>query len=451
MKYLIFLIFLYSEVVMANFKLPAYERYQLDNGLTVYLMPQAEVPLVHVKLVVKAGSVYDEKYGQGQLTAESLRFGAGGMSKSEIDDLFDFHGANFSVESNSEQSLLKATFLKDKESLLLKVFSNIVLQPRFDEKDFEAFKKRYLLQLKQKQESPSQVISQILLKKLYGDHPYGNPSDGQAKSVEQISLDDVKNFYKKFYQPDNAALVVVGDINVKNWKKIIEKHFGAWKGNSKVESIKAPLLDFKKPSVLVVDKSDAKETTFLIGQKGISWDSPDQVAISVVNTILGGRFTSWLNDELRVNSGLSYGANSRFVKRRLSGVFYMSSFTKTESTVEAIDLAIKTYHRLWEKGIDQKTLDSARAYMKGQFPPRYETNEELGGFLGDMFALGLKQSYVDDFSQKVDGLDVKDVNEVIKKYFHKDNLQIVMIGQADIIQKKAGKYGEVSVLSLDEL
>jgi len=176
----------------------------------------------------------------------------------------------------------------------------------------------------------------------------------------------------------------------------------------------------------------------------------DQTQLDVINTILGGRFTSWLNDELRVNAGLTYGARSRFAQYKLTGTFYISTFTQTKNTEAAIDLALKTYNKLFEKGIDEQTLLSAKNYVKGQFPPEYETAGSLAGFLTQKYIYGLDDSIINDFENEVNELTVKKANELINKYFPKENLQFVMIGKADEIRDKVAKYGEVTERSIDE-
>jgi predicted Zn-dependent peptidase len=181
-----------------------------------------------------------------------------------------------------------------------------------------------------------------------------------------------------------------------------------------------------------------------IGQKGVRRDNKDRVAIDVVNTILGGRFTSWLNDELRVNAGLTYGAGSGFASNKEAGMFRISTFTKNKTTEECIDLALEVYGRLHSKGIDAETLSSAKNYVKGQFPPDYETAGSLARFLTSMFIYGYTEDYINNFISNVDKVDAAKVKDVIAKYFPKDNLQIVLIGKSSEIKEKVKKYGELT-------
>ncbi|MGB4775601.1 MAG: insulinase family protein, partial [Daejeonella sp.] len=196
--------------------------------------------------------------------------------------------------------------------------------------------------------------------------------------------------------------------------------------------------------VLLINKEDARETTLLIGGLGIRRDNPDYVAIEVVNTVFGGRFTSWLNDELRVNSGLTYGANSRFSSLKNSGTFAISTFTATKTTEAAIDKALEVLTKIHSSGIDNETLTSAKNYVKGQFPPRYETAGQLAGLLTQMFWYGFDESFINNFENNVDGLTSAKAKEIVNKYFPKDKLQFVLIGKSADIKKIAEKYGPVT-------
>jgi predicted Zn-dependent peptidase len=159
---------------------------------------------------------------------------------------------------------------------------------------------------------------------------------------------------------------------------------------------------------------------------------------------LGGRFTSWLNDELRVNSGLTYGARSSFGSFKEGGKFVISTFTKNESTEEAVDLALKTYGRMHGQGIDEATLESAKNYVQGQYPPRYETAGSLASLLTDMYWYGFDENFINTFQEKVGKLDVAEANRIANTYFPKENLQFVLIGKAEDLRELAKKWGEVT-------
>lgn len=439
-----------KRVDTGSFVMPSYDKFVLDNGLTVYLMPQREVPLVTLNAVVRAGAVNDTTAGVAQMTAEGLLLGAAGKSKADIEQQVDFLGASLGAEADKEGSYLSADFMAKDTDVMLGLFSAAMLTPDFDAAEFDKLKQRAIAGLQQDKESPRAVIGRYFDKLVFGTHPYGNAASGNSDSLEQVTVSQLRAFHKSYYQPANTAITVVGDFDVAAMKAKLTQTFGQWKGSEKLvqPDLNQGLPQLTAAKVLLVDKPDAIETTFVIGGLGISRDNPDYVGLTVVNTILGGRFTSWLNDELRVNAGLTYGARSGFSPYTDSGVFTISTFTKTETTQEAIDLALKTYARLWEKGVDQTTLDSAKAYVKGQFPPKFETSGQLAGLLSGMYLYGFDDKFINEFQAKVDGLTLAETQRLVKTYFPQKDLQFVLIGNAAKIAPIAAKYGKVQTVDI---
>ena len=429
-----------------SFQVPKYEKFVMDNGLTVYLMEQHEVPLIYISAVVPAGAVKDgENYGLASLTADALLFGTKNYTKDQIQEKLDFLGARYETWADLETAEISATFAKKDLDTVMPIIKEIITEPVFDQAEFDKHKKRVLLQLERAKERPAAVIRSYFNKFLFGEHVYGNPEAGTPGAVSRINIDAVEEFYKDNYKPMESAVAVVGDFNTAEMKEKVVKCFDGWQaaGPSK-KPVQKPLPTFGKNRVLLVNKDDAAETRFLIGSLGIKRSNPDYVAIQVINTILGGRFTSWLNDELRVNAGLTYGAFSSFNAYKDSGTFIVSSFTRTPKTVEALDLAVEVLERLHKKGVDAKTLESAKNYIKGQYPPRFETSGHLANLLTGMFVYGFDESFINDFQENVDLMTVEKAKEIIKKYFPMDKLQFVLIGKASEIRDKVKKYGQIT-------
>lgn len=433
----------------ASFTLPEYQKVTLDNGLTVYLMEQHEVPLISAVVTVKAGAVQDKNAGQAELTASALMLGAGDLDRAAFEQKLDFVGATMSASGGLEGSYISASFAAKDQQMVLSMLADAVLRPRFDMQEFTAYKERHLTGLKQAAESPRAVIGNYFNKLVYADHPYGNVVNGTVSSVSSIELAEIKAFYRTWYTPDNAAITIAGDFDSKQMAAQLRQLFSSWEGKAPDFALPAKVKAADAANVLLVNKGDARESTFLIGGKGIARSNPDYVALSVINTVLGARFTSWLNDELRVNAGLTYGARSRFDADQQDGTFAISTFTQTATTEAAIDLALKTYARLWEKGIDKDTLASAKAYVKGQFPPNYETASSLAYLMSNMFVYGFDESFINNFSQQVDALDTERAAKLIKQYFPKKNLQFVIVGKADDIRDIVSKYGKVTETEID--
>jgi len=437
----------------AEYTLPDYQKYTLDNGLTVYLMEQKEVPLIDISVVIKAGAIEDKSNaGLNYFTAKNLVLGTKGLSKTELDQRMDFIGADIFSSANMEFSTVGASFANKDTDMVLPVVRDLVMSPRFEASEFEKLKTRHLLNLEQNKESPRSVINNYFKRLIFGEQGYGSVVAGNTDSIAKLSLAQVIKHHNQWYQPSNTAIIIVGDFDSKVIKAQVKTLFSNWKNvnnsrNTEIKTVKAKA----KSKVLLVNKGDATESTFLIGGKGISQSNADRVGLSVINTILGARFTSWLNDELRVNAGLTYGARSRFSSYSKDGVFAISTFTKTETTVEAIDLALKTYARLWEKGIDEATLASAKAYVKGQFPPKFETSSQLASLLANMYGYQFDETYINTFEQQVNSLTVEKSKQLIAKYFPQDNLQFVIVGKADEIKEKVAKYGDVSIVNIKDV
>lgn len=453
-KLIICLLLVSSFTVSAQgFKLPNYTTFKLANGLTVSLMEQHDVPVISVSIVLPAGAIYDyHKAGLASLTATSLKHGTKNFPKTKLDEELDFLGADVNTYATKEFAGLSSDFAsKDKEKVL-NIIKEIVLNPVFDAAEFEKEKSRLLVSLAQQKESPRSVIKAYFETLLYGNHVYANVEKGNKETVGKLTVNDVKDFYKTNYKPNEAAICIVGDFKVKDMKATITKLFSGWEKSAvKTENLASkPIANPTENRVLLVNKEDAKETTFYIGSPGVSRNNPDYVAIEVVNTLFGGRFTSMLNDELRVNSGLTYGAGSRFNNLKNGGSFYISTFTASKTTEPAIDKALEVLKNLHTKGIDEKALASAKNYVKGQFPPDYETTEQLAGLLSQMFWYNFDQSFINNFEKNVDSLDLTKANEIIANYFPKDKLQFVLIGKSEEIKKIAEKYGKVTEVEISD-
>ena len=429
-----------------SFQLPRYEKFILENGLTVYLLEQHEVPLIHVSAVFPAGAVKDNgQYGLAFLTAEGLLLGTRNYTKEQIEEKLDFLGASYFTGADVETAVISMSFLNTHQETVFPILKEIMTLPVFDRTEFEKRKKRLLLELEQAKEQPASVIMDYYKKFIFGDHGYGNPIQGTPSSVKEIGADDLKAFYDANYKPRESAIAMVGDFNTLEMKKQVSQLFSDWQVQGMSQQLDSPPFPvFEQPGVLLVDKEDATETQFVIGGWGIKRNNPDYVAVMVINTILGGRFTSWLNEELRINAGLTYGVYSEFTSYRDAGIFVSRSFTRTAATIEAIDLALKVLDRLHRQGVDQKTLSSAQNYMKGQFPPDYETPESLASLLTAMFFYNFDESFINDFQENVDKVDTARAKEIISRYFPVNNLQFVLIGKASEIRDKVKKYGKIT-------
>lgn len=430
----------------AGFQLPKYEKVKLKNGLTLFLMEQHEVPTISFNMSFAAGSAYDgDKAGLASLTGEALRLGTAKFSKDQIDEQIDFLGATLDIASGNEFATIYGEFAAKDQDKVWPILQDMLKAPRFDATELEKARSRKVQNLIQAKDSPREVIGDYWNAFMYPGHPYGNPSAGDEKSVAQIQVADVQAFFKAHYTAANAAIAVVGDFKAADMKARITQLLGDWKTEKPAAAVaKLPAQDYAKARVLLVNKDDSHESRFFIGGKGVPRNHPDYVAIQVINTILGGRFTSWLNTELRINSGLSYGARSSFDYRRLTGTFYVGSFTATETTDRAMRLAVQVLDSLHRVGPDEATLASARNYILGGFAPDFETSSQLAGLLTDFHNYGIDEAAINGFRAQVMAVDLARAKEIIRKYFPKDQLQILVVGRGADIRAALQKMGAFS-------
>ena len=238
-------------------------------------------------------------------------------------------------------------------------------------------------------------------------------------------------------------MAVVGDFDAAEMAKQLAAVFGAWPAKAAPPVAVADAPEVKGRRLLLVDKPDSTQTYFRIGNVGIARSNPDRVPIEIVNTLFGGRFTSMINTELRIKSGLTYGANSGFAEWKAKGPFFVNSYTGNATTEKALDMTLDVLKRLREKGISDDDLKSAKAYLKGQFPPDIETSDQLAGVLSELVFNGLDEREINTYYAKIDAVTMADVNRVIKQYFPLDNLVIVLVGKASEIEGLAKKYAPV--------
>ena len=428
-----------------SLKLPPHKKVVLRNGMTLLLMEQREVPLVSFSVLMKAGSVNDPpgKEGVASMTAALLRKGTATRSADEFSAQLDFIGGSFGAGAAPDYTSVSAEFMKKDLAKGLELVADVMLHPSFPEAEVKKLAAQRIDGIKSAKDRAAGVIGQYFNAYLYGKHLYARPTGGDEASVASITRDDIAKFYDTNYTPGGTVMAVVGDFATADMEKQLAAVFGGWpvKAAAAVALTDAPAVKGRK--LLLVDKPDSTQTYFRIGNVGIARSNPDRVLIEIVNTLFGGRFTSMINTELRIKSGLTYGAGSGFTEWKAKGPFSVNSFTSNANTEKALDMTLDVLKRLHEKGISDEDLNSAKAYLKGQFPPSIETSDQLAATLSDLVFNGLDEREINTYYAKIDAATMADVNRVIKQYFPLDNLVFVLVGKASEIEGVAKKYAPV--------
>jgi zinc protease len=428
--------------LLAQVKLPPYTRELLPNGTVVYLAPKTGLPLVSFRVLVKGGEESEPAgmAGLAEITTTLLRRGTAQWTADQFADELDGLGGTFLSRPDRQETAISAEFFKKDFDRGLALVADAVLHPTFPEAEVRKTLAREADSVKAVKDNPGAAINPFYESFFFGAaHPYGRIED--ESSIDRIRREDILAYHKRMFVGRNLVVIVAGDFDPASAKRRVAETFGAAPAGTAYQ-----WTEDQPPAaasrVLLIDKPDATQTYFVIAQPGVRRSTPDRTALMLVNTLFGGRFTSMINEELRINTGLTYGARSQVDFARLTGGLFISSYTKTETTERAIDLALEVLRRLREKGITTEQLASAKAYTKGTYPPRtIQTSDQIATVLGEMEIFGLGRDEVDGFFQRVDAVTLEQANQAVRKYYQTDHLTFVLLGNAAKIRDVAKKYG----------
>ena len=441
-----------NAAIASGVSLPAYEQFTLDNGTRVMLMEKHDVPLVSMHIRIAGGSLLDEpgKNGSLALLAEMMQKGAGSRDASGFADAIDNVGGNLDIGNDRESLQLSAQFMSADTGLMVALAADALLRPQLKPAEFAKARERAIQTIIGNKDSDPRALTGIYGESwLFRGHPYGQPVDGDETTLAAVELVDLVNLRSKL-GADNAFIAVVGSFKSAEMKKLLQNGFGQWpKAQGKLPDVAVKVPEQGR-RVLLIDKPGATQSYFWLGNVGVTRLDPNLAAQNVANTVFGGRFTSMINTELRIKSGLSYGASSRITRYRQPGAIAISSFTQTDSTGKAIDLALETLDRLHKDGIEPAMRDSAVNYVLGQYPPNLETGPSLASKLTELGLYGLTRDDVDGDAARISAVDASQLRQAIANYPTRASMAIVIIGDAGKLRETAKQYGPVTEMAITD-
>lgn len=440
-----------------SLKLPAIQKQKLSNGLGVWLVEHHEVPLAQINLIVRSGSAADPigKYGIGSLTAAMLDEGAGTRSSLELADALEFLGANLSTTSSFDYSAVRLSVPVAKLNDALPLMADVALRPTFPATDLDRLRKERLTALLQARDNPAQLIQIAFPRIVFGQtHRYGTSSNGLPAAIEAFTVADLQTFYRAHYRPDNATLIVVGDVTAATVMPVLEKMFGSWKTAGVAPLVaEVPLApQLKSRQIYLVDKPDAPQSQIRIGWVGVPRSTPDYAGLEVLNTILGGSFTSRLNQNLREEHGYSYGASSAFDMRMSAGPFLAAAGVQSDKTAPALQEFFNELDGI-VKPISDAELQKAKNYVALGFPGEFETTGDLARKLEDLVVYNLPDSTYADFVPAVNRVTAADLQRLAARYIQPDKMAVVVVGDRKSIEGPIRELnlGPVNIVPIDEL
>ena len=418
-------------------KLPAMVEKTLSNGLKLVIVEQHELPLVDVALVVRTGVEADPvgKSGLATLTANMLDEGAGARDALGIADQVGFLAIGLGTSAGWDQSTVTLHSTKATLDSALALMSDVVLHPTFADKEFARLHNDRLTSLLQEQDRGPAIADRAFASIVFGDdNAYGRSAAGSRETVENIVRDDVQNFWKQWYVPNNATLVIVGDLTAAEAEQRANAIFGTWAqaGLPTLAEVKAAPPS-KSSVIYIVDKPHAPQTSFRLGSVGVARSTPDYYPLQVLNTALGGSFTSRLNQNLRETKGYTYGARSGFGMRSEAGPFIASAEIVAEKTDSAMIEFMKELKAIREP-MKPEELEKTKKYLQLGYPADFEENGAIATAISRLVPYGLPLSTLSDYQSKIGAVNVTDVERAARQYIDPARMSLVVVGDRKMIE-----------------
>lgn len=406
-------------------------RFVMPNGLTVLVVEQHALPMVHLQALVKTGSGQDppDKAGLANLVASLLDEGTTTRSATQLAEQIEFVGGTLDAKASHDFTTATSRVLAKDADLGFELLADILIRPTFSETELARVKKLILGEITAQKDDPGSVAGKAFNRLVFNSHPYSWPVNGTEEALPAITRADVQAFHAKEYLPNRTIVAVVGDVSTEQARALVDKHFGAWqKGPVPERTLPAPA-PIDRPVTELIDK-DLTQTTLVLGHLGISRTNPDFYAVSIMNYILGaGGFSSRLMDSIRDKQGLAYGVMSHFDAHAMPGAFLVSLQTRNATAAQAFESVLKELNGMQTLPVTAKELAEAKAYLIGSFPMRFDTTNKLAEILCQVEFYGLGLEYFSQYPKWIGKVTAEDIVRMAKQYLHPDRYVLVAVGK----------------------
>jgi zinc protease len=425
----------------------------LANGLTLILSERRGLPIVAANLVIKTGSDANpiERPGLANFVAAMLDEGTASRNALQIADEVSQLGATLTTNSSMDATTISARSLSKNFAATLGLVADITLKPSFPAEEIDRQRASRLGQLVQMRDSPAQVAAQVMGLALYGPkHPYGYTELGTEASMKAVARDEMMGFWRQHFIPNNAALIVAGDISMSELRGLAEKAFASWpRGDSVQPSLGAP--DTTRARIVIVDKPGAPQTQVRVAGIGAARSSPDFRALQVMNNALGGLFSSRINMNLREEHGYTYGASSQFIFRRSAGPFVVAGGIRTDVTAPAVSEIFKEIAGMLDRPMMQDELLKAKDALANSLPGSFETSVNTVNSFSNIFVYDLGLDYYTRYAQEVNAVTSEQALAVARRYIVPDRLVVIAVGDRNAIEAELRKLnlGTVEIRDLE--
>lgn len=427
-------------------KLGDYDKFTLKNGLTVIVAENHKLPTVSWTLSFITGPITEgDKSGYASIFGQVMSAGTTSKTKEELNEQIDFMGASVSAGATS----VSAFSLSKYKTEVLDIMSDMLYNPSFPKDEFDRAIEQTLTGLKQSKDDPNAIAGTIAGIVNYGeDHPYGERTT--EETVNNISIDDLRNHYNKYFKPNIGYLVVVGDINKKEARKLAKKYFGDWKKEDVEKQAFPAAKTVDKTVISLVDRPSSVQSVISISYPVQNKPgSNDAEAISIMNQILGGGGSARLFMNLREDKGYTYGAYSNVGSSRYSATFSASASVRNEVTDSSLTQFMYELKRIREEQVTQEELDLAKNFLRGNFARSLESRGTAAQFALSAQLNNLPEDHYATYLKRIEAVTIADVQRVAQKYVRPDQANIVIVGKAEEIADKLRSFADLQFYDAD--
>lgn len=411
--------------------LPVPAMFMLPNGMKVYLVEDHALPLIHAELLDLAGSEANPsgKPGTAGFTARMLTQGTTQRSATQIAEEAERIGAELRANATDDAAFAGMGALSTNTDEVFKLVSDVVEHPAFQNSEMERIRRERLAAIVQEADQPFQALLRVGEKTLYGEGPYSYPSTGTTEAVKAMTRRDLVNFWTAHYAPQNAALVLAGDITAPEAHRLAETYFGSWSAGGTVAPTRIPQTpDAPQRRIVIVEKPGAPQTTLAAFGVGLSRKTPEYVPVELMNSILGGLFSSRINMNLREKNGFTYGAFSRYLFRRGAGPFVAGAQVRTDVTGPAARELFAELNRIRTDPPTPAELKLAQDYALRSLPGQFETLRASSDLIGDLFVYDLPVDYYRKLPERYSSVALAAIQKAALEYVQPHNLVLVAVG-----------------------
>lgn len=421
-------------------KLGEYQSFTLKNGLRVFVVENHKLPRLQFSIQLLHKPVLEgAKAGYVSMAGDLMGTGTTMRTKAQLDEEVDFIGASLSTSASG----LFASSLTKHSGKLVELMTDVLYNPSFQQEELDKIKTQTLSGISAGKEDPGTISSNVRRVLLYGkNHPYGELTT--EESVKAITLEDCKKYYQEYFKPNNAYLVMVGDVSFKDAKKIAEKNFGRWKpGEIKSREYPVPTSP-EKTYVALIDRPASVQSIINIAYPvDLKIGSEEALKARVMNHILGGDFSSRLNQNLREKHGYTYGSGSQLTSDELVGRFTASASVRNEVTDSAVHELLYELKRIASEKVSEKELQAAKASIAGSFGRSLEQPQTIANFAVNTARYNLPKDYYTTFLQRLEAVSAEAVKDIAEKYIRPNNAYIQVVGKGAEIAAGLKRFGEV--------